>query len=277
VFVCFLVASFLASASSRLHVGGWSNVLSFWTAFGAAAIAVGGARAEVALRSKSGALAAATVALLPGLVIVQILANAYLPADYVPTRASVPRFASLVDRVRELEKHGEVIAFGRGHLTSAAHFHIAALIDVITVEHRLPDDVVAAFRERRFAGIVIDDFADLWIPLHPEIKGELFRIVTAGYYVAERVDDRIPPPIVGWPARPTWILLPRVELLDENDRPLLERRSRAELEIAQMREEAERHGTTFPRPPESTETIAKEMCDRAFDSAVEPAQEPDGD
>jgi hypothetical protein len=167
--------------------------------------------------------------------------------------------------------------FGRGHLTTARHFHIAALIDVITVEHRLPDDVVRAFRERRFAAIVIDDFADLWIPLHPEIKGELFKVVTAGYYVAERVDDRVPVPIVGWPARPTWILLPRAQPLDETDRTLLERRSRAELQIAQMREEAERRGTTFPQHSETTETIAKALCDRTFESAVDPAPTLEGE
>ncbi len=104
VFACFVVSSFVASASSRLHIGGWSNVLSFWTAFGAAAIAVVGTRAEGFVRAKGQSLATAGAALLPGLFVVQILATAYVPADRVPTRASVPRFAALVDRIRALEQ-----------------------------------------------------------------------------------------------------------------------------------------------------------------------------
>jgi hypothetical protein len=234
VFMCFLAASFVATTTSRLHIGGWSNVLSFWTAFGSAAIAVYGARLEAALTKDSGSLNPALAALLPVVVAAQFLSCGFAPGSMIPARKTAHKFAALIEDIQELEKKGEVIAFGRGHLTTARHFHVAALIDVVTVEHAVPEAVLQAIRDRRFAAIVIDNLDDLWIPLHPEIKGELFFAVTAGYSVAHRIDERVPPPILGWPARPRWVLVPREERLDEHDRTELVRRSLSELNLAQI-------------------------------------------
>jgi len=234
VFICFLAASFGAAMTSRLHIGGWSNVLSFWTSFGSAAIAIYASRLEAALADSTDALDEASKALLPVVVAAQLLSCAYAPGDRIPARSTVHRFASMVNDIRELEKNGEVITFGRGHLTSARHFHVAALIDVVTVEHAVPAEVLRAFREQRFAAVVIDNLDDLWMPLHPEIDGELFYVVAAGYSVARRIDERVPPPILGWPARPRWVLVPRKQPLDERDHTLLVRRTLAELNLAQI-------------------------------------------
>jgi hypothetical protein len=278
MFVCLLGAALAASVASRLHIGGWANVLSFWTAFGSAGIAVFGTRAEAAIESAAAAEpggrwteAARSATALPALLAAaQLLGCTYAPADHIPRRATVGQFQSFVDRVRSLEERGEVIYVGRGHVTKARHFHMAALIDVVTVEHALPEDVAKAFREQRFAAVVIDSFDDLWIPLHPEIKGELFQVVCANYYVAEKLDERIPFPVLGWPARPTWLLLPRGEKLDETDRALLERRSMIELQIATMREEATvRRGTVFPEHRDTMETVGKQVYDRVFAGSVE--------
>jgi glycosyl transferase family 87 len=234
VFMCFLAASFVATMTSRLHIGGWSNVLSFWMAFGSAAVAVYGARLEAELVKDSGSLNPTLAALLPVVVAAQFLACGFAPGSKIPPRMTGHKFAALIDDIHELEKKGEVIAFGRGHLTTARHFHVAALIDVVTVEHAVPETVLQAIRERRFAAIVIDNLDDLWMPLHPEIKGELFFAVTAGYSVAHRIDERVPAPILGWPARPRWVLVPRGERLDEHDRTQLVRRSLSELNLAQI-------------------------------------------
>ena len=194
VFMCFLAASFVATMTSRLHIGGWSNVLSFWTAFGSAAIAVYGARLGAALVAEGGSLHPSLAALLPVVVAAQFLECSFAPGARIPSRLTAHKFATLTDDIHELEKKGEVIALGRGHLTTARHFHVAALIDVVTVEHAVPEAVLQAFRERRFAAVVIDNLDDLWMPLHPEIKGELFFAVTAGYSIAHRIDERVPAP-----------------------------------------------------------------------------------
>jgi hypothetical protein len=231
VFVTFLAAAFVASASSRIHVGGWANVLMFWTSFAAVAIGVAGARLEALARAAVDPRRRAGAVLVPLAVALQVATLAYRPSRLVPTAADGARFDAVAAAIRDLERDGEVVVFGHGHLTTPAHFHIASLIDVVTVEGRVPDEVARPFRDRRFAAIVLDSPDDLAIPLHPEADEALFPVVVARYAVARRL-DAAPVPVVGWPARPTWVLLPRPVPLDEHDRPMLHQRMHDEMAAA---------------------------------------------
>jgi hypothetical protein len=270
-FVGALAAGFLASMSSRLHIGGWSNVLMFWTSFGVIAVGIVGSRLEnLAGRLEPNHYARLTLALaLPAFAGMQMNTYSFVPADLIPKRKSAGQYRTVVDEVRRLEQAGDVIALGRGHLTTQRHFHISALIDVITVEHKVPDDILRKIDGRGFAAIVIDSLDDLRIPLHPEIDGQLFWSVAANYYVAEALPELLPP-IIGWPARPTWVLLPRPTPLDGHDRMLVGRSIAAEMGVAGMRALAETRGTTFPQAPEGTESIARDVVRRTFEKAVDP-------
>ncbi len=271
-FTGFLAAGFLASMSSRLHVGGWSNVLMFWTSFAVVAVGILGSRLEdlVAQLVQNRASSQTLMLALPLVAVWQMTTYAYLPADRIPKRASVRHYRSVVDEVRRLEVAGDVIALGRGHLTTRRHFHISALIDVVTVEREIPAELLRKIDDRGFAAIVIDSLDDLRIPLHSEIDGKLFWSVAANYYVAEALDEELAPPIIGWPARPTWVLLPRAAPLDERDRMLVGRSVVAELGLAAMRAHAEDRGTKFPQSPEQTESIARDVVRRTFERAVDP-------
>jgi hypothetical protein len=209
-------------------------VLSFWTTFGSAAIAVYGTRLEESLTRDGGLVEAAACVLLPVAVVAQCLGCAYSPAQIIPSRAQTRAFERYVEMLRSIEQEkGEVLTIGYGHITSARHFHQAGIIDVITVEHEVPPEVLAAFRAQRFAAVVIDVVDDLWMPIHAEINHELFYVVSANYAITRRVDGMGAPP-QGWPARPLWMMTPREQRLDEHDHLLLVRQSMREMNLAQI-------------------------------------------
>ena len=176
---------------------------------------------------------------------------------------------ALARRVRELETRGEVLATGRGHLTVHPHFHLAALVDVVTVEGKLPDDLENAVRARRFSAIVIDSPDDLWMSIKPELKGRFFDVVYANYYVSERLDERLPHPVVGWPSVPAWVLLPRKVPLPDTPQDPLRRLSSIEFAVAHWHEIELRRGATFEEAVPSTEELARPLYDETFAGIVD--------
>lgn len=216
--VAFVAAAFFTSASSRMHKGGWVNGLMFLTTFGAIAFGV--------LRARAASLKQPVLdAVVSGIAVAQLVHLLYDPGDAMPSAKQIAASASLHDRVVALEAEGEVLTLAHAHVASQRHLHAMALADVLRTTHRVPADLAEALRRRRFAAILVDEPPGIDLD---DLTGEptdLFALVAGHYYVAERFND-VPPPVVGYPARPTWLLRPREAPLPASE---LERRIRAEM------------------------------------------------
>ncbi|WP_394838297.1 hypothetical protein LVJ94_15450 [Pendulispora rubella] len=227
----FVLAALLTSAASRLHVGGHRNVLVFFTTFGSIAFAVTSSRLTAAESSSPvvrGLLAAAA--------LLQLGHFLYDPGEAIPTSRNVSDARMVEARVRELEKKGDVLMPGRGHVTAQRHFHVMALVDVLRAGLPLPEDLVTGLRERKYAAYVLDDFDELTLELWLGHRSdELYQLVLRNYFVAERLDDRQSWPVIGWKARPSWILRPRRMPLTELPIEAVEQRRRIEMSLAEMR------------------------------------------
>src|SRR5262249_46628567 len=102
-FGAYLLSGFLASASSRMHLGGWVNVLMFWTVFACPAVAWVLARAHEKIESNK-----VFACVLAGLAL-QAGAFAPDPNDSVPNKKDAAYAQSFQDRIRALEANGEVV------------------------------------------------------------------------------------------------------------------------------------------------------------------------
>jgi hypothetical protein len=202
VLVAFVVAGFIASATSRLHVGGWANVLVFWTTFAVPAVSVLATRLE---STGSRTVACATFA------AIALQAGAFVPDpnESVPDRDALDATHTLNGRIAALEKDGDVLLLGRGHVTRKRHPHLNALVDVMRANHPLPADLKDGITNRRFAAIIINDIDDIRMEKLLPHESELFGVVADNYFIAERFDDRMPMPVVGYPTKPRIILRPR--------------------------------------------------------------------
>ena len=217
VLCAFVTAGFVASATSRMHVGGWPNVLLFWVAFAAPAACV------LATKLETNASRAGILAVL-GAFALQVGAFAPDPNESVPDDEARAYSNGVVDRVHAIEgEHGDVLMFGRGHVTRARHPHINALVDVLRAGEPLPADLTESIRARKFAAIVINDMNDLRMNSLLGRESDLFMVVARNYFVAERFDDRAPMPVVGFPTTSRWVLRPRTEPLSLEHDALLAR------------------------------------------------------
>lgn len=206
-FAAYVAAGFLASASSRMHLGGWPNVLMFWTVF--ACPAVGWALDRILANASStlASIALASMALQAG-------AFAPDPNESIPGKKDAAYAESLLSRVRQLERGGEVLVLGRGHMTAHRHAHHNALLDAVHAGQPFPNDL----REpRKYHAVVVDDPARWDLEGMPREEGALLVLIGKSYFIAERLDDRRPPPVVGYPTMPRWVLRPRENPLRGSD------------------------------------------------------------
>lgn len=233
LFGALLTASFFTTATSRLHAGGWLNVLMFWSTFACIALAVVASGLEA--RAADTTVSRSVSALLLGATLLQLGAFAYDPGEASPNAGRVRDAAIVAARIAELEKGGDVVVPGRGHLTRNRHFHAMALIDILRAGQPLPPDLVAGLEQRRYAAYVVDEFGELSIEALLGHRSELFALVMSNYFVAQRLDDREPPPVVGWIAHPSWVLRPRTVPLVGFTPEQLERRQRIEMGLAEAR------------------------------------------
>jgi hypothetical protein len=225
----FVLAAIVASCSSRLHFGGYVNGLIFFATFGAIAFSVLGARLSRAGRAPALHAAAALVA------SAQLGYFAYDPEMACPNEARARHQLVVAARVRALEEHGEVIVQGRGHLTKPRHFHVMALTDLLRAGLLIPEDLARGLRSRAYAAYVIDDFRELSLEVALGHRSDLYELVLRNYFVAERLDDRQPRPVVGGTAHPSWVLRPRRTPLDGLTSAQVERRQWLEAVIAERR------------------------------------------
>lgn len=248
IFGAMLAAALFTSATSRLHVGGFVNVLIFWTTLGCIAFAVTATRLAKLHRTTEGVVVAAALLQLAHLL--------YDPGEAAPDERRLLDQRLVENRIRELEKKGEVIVHGRGHLTWPRHFHAIAMMDVMRGGLPIPPDLVKGLEERRYAAYVIDEFGELTLEGILGHRSELADLVTRSYFVAQELDDRERPPIVGWIAHPSWILRPRHTPLTGMTREQLDRRRTIEMGIAEMRMRAVQAGARKPDDGDEVEAMA---------------------
>lgn len=251
-----LIAGFAGAVASRLHIGGWFNVLVPWTTCASVAIGVLASRVEVRWSRRP------NVAILTVLVVLaQLVAWRYNPRNVVPRAASVASEARLLAEVRSLEREGEVMLPARGHITRVRHFHISALADVARVEGHSPEDLVEALRRRAYAAVVDDARYDGfratdWPPTILEDLDDLRPVLLSAYYVARHIDYGAEPLALVSPATPCWVYRPRRAVLDV-DATELRRRQVAEMHLAEKRSKALARGEAEPFAEADIEELAR--------------------
>jgi hypothetical protein len=233
-FGALLAAALLASASARLHLGGWPNVIMPWTCFASVAVAVLGDRVD-------GHASSARVA-CRGVLLLQLMGFVFDPTDAIPRRAHEEEARDVTQVVRELERGGEVVLVGRGQVTSPRHLHLAALVDVLRAGGELPRDLVEGLEARRYAAYIIDEPYELSFEPLLGHKSELFALVMQNYYFADRFDRDYPEPAVGFHAHPTWILKPRARPLPSASVQSLEHLQTIEMGLAEARMQIRKAG-----------------------------------
>jgi len=259
VFACALGGAFVASASSRLHQGGFLNVLIVWSTFGCVAFAIAATRVEQLAQSHGmGPLAGAGLSLA---ALLQLAHFAYDPSEPTPSHHAEFDANLLEARVHELEKSGEVLLTGRGHVTTQRHFHIMALMDVMRGGLGIPDEIASAIRSRRYAAYILDEWPELTLEVMMGHRSELFDIVLSNYYVAERWDDRESDGIVGRHVHPTWVLKPRAQPIVGATFEQLDRRRTIEAGLAEERMRQRQAGVPLPADAPTTEQAAATILD----------------
>ncbi|HEY2368438.1 MAG TPA: hypothetical protein VGH87_18705, partial [Polyangiaceae bacterium] len=202
VLVAFVIAGFAASATSRMHVGGWPNVLMFWTTFAVPAVTAFATRLEAVGSTRVTCATLAAIAMQAGVFVTD-------PNEAVPDEAAHVSLDEVDSRVAALEKEGDVLFLGRGHVTRKRHPHINALVDVMRAGNPPPADLMTAIEQRHFAALVLNGIDDTRMQNLLGRESELFVVVARNYFVAERFDDHAPMPVVGFPTVPRVVLRPR--------------------------------------------------------------------
>ncbi len=187
----------LASFLGRVHWGGFDNVLIPGLLFVGMPACVAAGRLE--LRRPMASLP------LYALCLAQIAAFSYNPAKQLPNVRQREAGARAHDAIRELEREGEVLYIDHGAITASRHFHLMALSDVYLTEKRLPEPILEALANHRFAVVVMD------APM--EEKGELCQVLAREYPAIVRLDISAPWVLTGFETPNT-------------ERPMIARRTR---------------------------------------------------
>ncbi|MDB5218196.1 MAG: hypothetical protein JWO86_6123 [Myxococcaceae bacterium] len=250
-----LITGFAGAVASRLHIGGWINVLIPWSTCAAVAVGVTASRVEERFRTLAW-IGLATA----GAVLLQLLVWTYDPRPLVPSAASRADEERLRSEIAMLERNGEVLIPSRGHISRVRHFHISALADVVRVDGHSPADLVSALRSRSYAAVVDDaryhDFrTDDWPPTLLEDIDDLRTPLLSSYFVARRLAYGRRRLALQSPATPAWVYLPRRVPLDVAPAEL-RRRQLAEMRLADVRARALAEGSEAPFTESEIEDLA---------------------
>jgi hypothetical protein len=251
LFATVAMTAMLEAFFLRAHRGGWSNVILAWTPFGCMATSIVASKLEA--RARGTPLArAVSLTLLAGIGL-QLLGGFFDPLDYGPNAEDLAERGRLVAFVHDLERRGDVVVTTTGDLTTRRHFQIGALYDLLRSGDKLPRDIAAAFRERRYAAIVVGTP----IELQCEITGdeEAFDLLISNYFIAGRREERGRSGMSGHDTRPRWVLLPRKHPLFGVRKAALEDRMQAEMGLAEAQMRARPAGTE-PVLDEAIEDLA---------------------
>ena len=247
VLSAMLAAAFFASVTSRLHYGGAHNVLGFWTVFACIALAVVATRIEAAVADSPWQRHVGFA--LVGAVLAQFALFAYNPRTVVPSSDR----HEVADELAHLD--GDVLVMGHGHLTAHRHFHAAALLDILRVERRAPDQIVDALARHQFSAIVLDDDGQIDFHRDLEFDSGMAPAFLENYFVSEQLGD-VSAPLVGHAAVPTWVLRPRQTPLAGLPKKALRRRMNNEETLAQLPPNIQ---TDLGVTPTSIEDLARQI------------------
>jgi hypothetical protein len=250
-----LLAGFGGAVASRLHIGGWLNVLIPWTTCAAVAVGVVASRAE-----RRWAHGPWSVIVITGTILVQLSIWRYDPWHVVPSSGSAADEQRLRAEIAELERGGEVLVPSRGHVTRIRHGHISALADVVRVEGHSPPDLVRALRERVYAAIVDDAHEEgsrkkPWPATTLDEVDDLRTPLLSSYFVARQIDYGRHELALASPATPKWVYRPRRVPLDATPAEL-GRRQLAEMKLARRRTETMARGEPEPFTEAEIEGLA---------------------
>jgi hypothetical protein len=129
-------------------------------------------------------------------------------------------------------------------------------MDVLRAGKPVPTELRTGLNERRYAAYVIDELGELGLEPVLGHRSELYELVVKNYFVAQRLDDRERPPVVGWIAHPSWVFRPRKTPLTSFQYEALERRLRIETGVAEMRMRAVQAGARDVDDGDEVETLA---------------------
>lgn len=216
VFACMLLAAFAASASSRLHVGGFDNVLMFFSTFASIAVAIVGTWWSV-----EGPSTTLAVGFL--LVVCQLMSFSFKPRKHVPAAVHAAAFEWLRATTRRFEQKGPVLVPEHGHITMERHAHSYALVDLFSMDERVRPGILAPIDERHFSAVITASDIPMVLRLEmvpPDDDDSsihvVLRHVLESYYPADRspfvsVQSACPE---GYPhSIPLYVLEPRKEPL----------------------------------------------------------------
>ncbi len=176
---CLAIGTLGASLLSRLHSGGYANVLL--PAYAGLAILFGlgvneSLRSPVARRRPVAALAIYVLCLL------QFALLAYDPRKQIPSERDRSAGERLVETIRSFE--GEVLVVGHGYLADLAGKRRSAqwmaIADILRagegpVKDDIQREIKGAIRELRFAAIIIDgDWYEEDLEAYYELRGSAF-------------------------------------------------------------------------------------------------------
>lgn len=162
--LALLIGGIAVSWLSRLHEGGWDNVLL--TAYATLAVGFGLAVHELVRlleRSSRGVIRLGACLLLVACCL-QFWLLRYVPADEIPTPADVRAGERVVDRLRRVP--GEVLVPSHGHLATMSGkkptIHLSAFLDIVRVDSGetradLVRELADAMEQKKYAAILVDD------------------------------------------------------------------------------------------------------------------------
>jgi len=225
VFGAALAAGMVNAFLHRAHVGGYPNVLLAWTPLAAAAVGVGASRVAAAAQEKRSLVEG----LVLGGILLGLMAFSFDPDTIAPGPSDDRYGERLRNLVARYEANGEVLVTPSGSISRKPHYHSAALFDILRAGAAAPPDLVDALTTRRFAAILASAPNDA--PCAEQACAELHRLTMQRYFVAARIADPERSAMVGFDARPRWLLLPRTRVDDRLTPEDLERRERREIAI----------------------------------------------
>jgi hypothetical protein len=178
-YACLAMGTLGASLLSRLHSGGYDNVLM--PAFAGLALLFGlgvfeSLRSPVARRRPAAAL------VIYGLCLIQFAMLAHDPRRQIPSERDRRAGERLVETIRCFE--GEVLVVRHGYLAGLAGKRASAqwmaIADILRaregpVRDGIEREIEDAIRERRFAAIIVDrDWYEEDLEAHYELRGRAF-------------------------------------------------------------------------------------------------------
>ncbi len=206
----------LASYFSRVHSGGYDNVLM--PAYAAVAIlfGIGLPRVRNRLCSIEGASSRSALLLLSAACLLQYATLTYNPVCQIPKAVDEEAGKALVRAIASYE--GEVLVGGPGYLAEqvgkTAYAHQAALVDIVRSHDSVERALLIGEMNHAMSTQQFDAVFQDWAVWHlPESLHDYYEVADHAFLGKKAY------PIVGHPGRPQLVYIPREDVMETNDGP----------------------------------------------------------